>query len=97
MTDRWHLLPNLALTLEEFLLQKRLALHEAAMPGTETEEKSDGAYVPGPMIPNPLKTHDAKIEEAAKRRHELLVDQWRDIRRLYLAGADSGTSAAGSA
>jgi hypothetical protein len=37
LTDRWHLLHNLALTLEEFLLQKRSALREAPMPGTEPE------------------------------------------------------------
>lgn len=37
-----HLLHNLALTLEEFLLQKRPLLSRAASPGTEPEDKDDG-------------------------------------------------------
>jgi hypothetical protein len=40
------------------------------------------------MSPNRPRTHDAKLEEVAKKRHERLVEQWRNIRRLYLAGAD---------
>ncbi len=88
VADRWHLLHNLALTLEEFLLQKRPALREAAMPGTEPEEKDDAAFAAGPLTPNRPRTHDRKVEEAARNRHERLVDQWKDIRRLYLAGAD---------
>jgi len=32
--------------------------------------------------------YDRKVEEAARKRHERLVRQWKDIRRLYLAGAD---------
>ena len=48
VADRWHLLHNLALVLEEFLLQKRPVLREAAMPGTESEEKGDDAFGPGP-------------------------------------------------
>ncbi len=88
VTDRWHLLHNLALVLEEFLLQKRPALRKAAMPEVVPEDKSDGAFAPGPMSPNRPRTHDAKIEEAARKRHERLVEQWKDIRRLYLAGAD---------
>jgi hypothetical protein len=39
-------------------------------------------------MPNRPRNHDRKIEEAAKKRHERLVEQWRNIRRLYLAGAD---------
>jgi hypothetical protein len=39
-------------------------------------------------MPNRPRTHDRKIEEAARKRHERLVEQWRNIRRLYLAGAD---------
>ena len=39
-------------------------------------------------MPNRPRNHDRKIEEAARRRHERLVSQWEDIRRLYLAGAD---------
>jgi len=37
---------------------------------------------------NRPRSHERKIEEAAKKRHERLVEQWKDIRRLYLAGAD---------
>ena len=39
-------------------------------------------------MPNRPRAHDRKIEEAARKRHERLVRQWEDIRRLYLAGAD---------
>lgn len=88
VSDRWHLLHNLALTLEEFLLQKRPTLREAAMPGTEPEDKSDEAFGSGPIMPNRPRNHDRKVEEAARKRHERLVQQWKDIRRLYLAGAD---------
>jgi transposase len=88
VTDRWHLLHNLAQMLENFLLQKQPALREAAMPGTEPEDRSDGAFGSGPIMPNRPRNHDRKVEEAARRRHERLVRQWKDIRRLHLAGAD---------
>jgi len=88
VADRWHLLHNLALTLEEFLLQKRPVLREAATPGAEPEDRSDGAFVSGPIMPNRPRTHERKIEEAARKRHERRVERWGDIRRLYLAGAD---------
>ena len=39
-------------------------------------------------MPNRPRYHDRKVEEAARKRHERLVEQWKDIRRLYLAGAD---------
>ena len=39
-------------------------------------------------MPNRPRNHDRKIEEAARKRHERLVEQWKNIRRLYLAGAD---------
>jgi len=39
-------------------------------------------------VPNRPRTHDRKVEEAVRQRHERLVRQWEDIRRLYLAGAD---------
>jgi transposase len=84
VADRWHLLHNLAQALEEFLLHKQPALRKAA--GDDEPEKDVGA--PGPMSPNRPRTHEAKIEEAAKKRHERLVEQWRNIRGLYLAGAD---------
>src|SRR5215218_5814914 len=88
VTDRWHLLHNLAHVLESFLLQKQPALRKAATPGTEPEDRSDEAFGSGPVMPNRPRTHDRKIEEGARKRHERLVQQWRDIRRLYLAGAD---------
>jgi hypothetical protein len=39
-------------------------------------------------MPNRPRNHDRKIEEAARKRHERLVEQWRNILKLYLAGAD---------
>ena len=88
VTDRWHLLHNLALTLEEFLLLKQPALRRAARPGTEPEDRSDDAFGSGPVMHNRPRNHDRKMEEAARKRHERLVQQWEDIRRLYLTGAD---------
>ena len=91
VADRWHLLHNLALVLEEFLLQKGPALREAAAPEAALEEHGgddDDAFGSGPIMPNRPRNHDRKIEEAARKRHERLVQQWKDIRRLYLASAD---------
>jgi len=88
VADRWHLLHNLTLTLEEYLLQKRPVLSKAAAPEAELEEKDDEPFASGPIMPNRPRNHDRKIEEAARKRHERLVEQWRNIRRLYLAGAD---------
>jgi transposase len=88
VADRWHLLHNLALTLEEYLLQKRPILQKAAAPEAKPEEKDDTDFASGPIMPNRPRNHDRKIEEAARKRHERLVEQWRNIRRLYLAKAD---------
>ena len=89
VADRWHLLHNLALTLEEYLLQKRSVLRKAASPEAAPEEKNDAEeFASGPIMPNRPRTHDRKIEEAARKRHERLVEQWKNIRRLYLAKAD---------
>ncbi len=88
VADRWHLMHNLALTLEEFLLQKGPVLREAATPEAAPEDRSDGSFASGPIMPNRPRNHDRKMEEAARKRHERLVRQWEDIRRLYLAGAD---------
>jgi len=88
VADRWHLLHNLTLALEEYLLQKRPVLRKAAAPEAAPEEKDDADFASGPIMPNRPRTHDLKIEEAARKRHERLVEQWKNIRRLYLAGAD---------
>jgi transposase len=88
VADRWHLLHNLALTLEEYLLQKRPILRKAAAPEAAPENKDEDDFASGPIMPNRPRTHDRKIEEAARKRHERLVEQWRNIRGLYLAGAD---------
>ena len=88
VADRWHLLHNLALTLEEYLLQKRPVVRKAAAPGAAPEEKDDADFASGPIMPNRPRNHDRKIEEAARKRHERLVEQWKNIRRLYLAEAD---------
>jgi transposase len=88
VADRWHLMHNLALTLEEFLLQKGAVLREAASPEAAPEDRSDEAFGSGPIMPDRPRNHDRKVEEAARKRHERLVRQWEDIRRLYLAGAD---------
>jgi transposase len=88
VADRWHLLHNLSSTLEDYLLQKQPQLHKAAAPEAEPEGKDDDSFGSGPIMPNRPREHDRKIEEAARKRHERLVEQWRDIRRLYLAGAD---------
>ena len=88
VADRWHLLHNLALTLEEFLLRKGPALRKAAAPEAASEDGSDVSFGSGPVMPNRPRNHDRKVEEAARRRHERLVRQWEDIRRLYLAGAE---------
>src|SRR5215210_1815366 len=88
VADRWHLLHNLTLTLEEYLLQKWPALQKAAAPEAAPEEKDDAEFASGPIMPNRPRNHDRKIEEAARKRHERLVEQWKNIRRLYLAKAD---------
>jgi transposase len=88
VADRWHLLHNLTLTLEEYLLQKRPVLQRAAAPEAAPENKDDEDFASGPIMPNRPSNHDRKIEEAARKRHERLVEQWKNIRRLYLAKAD---------
>ena len=86
VTDRWHLLHNLTQVLEEFLLQKRSALKKAAMPKEERDsENSTEDFVPTTEIP--IKRPYESIEGPARKRHERLVEQWKEIRRLHLAGA----------
>lgn len=94
VADRWHLLHGLALSLEDYLLQKRTALKKAAEPEATPPEPApeddgkDDVSAPGPMSPNRPRLWYARQEEAAKKRHERLVDQWKEIRRLYLAGME---------
>jgi transposase len=88
IADRWHIMRNLALVLEEFLLRKGAALRKAAAPEAAPEDRSDETFGSGPIMPNRPRDHDRKVEEAARKRHERLVRQWEDIGRLYLAGAD---------
>lgn len=92
VADRWHLLHGLALSLEDFLLHKRPALRRAAMPeqtATTVEDEAEAdASAPGPMSPKRPRLWYARQKEAAAKRHERLVEQWREIRRLFLAGME---------
>jgi transposase len=87
VTDRWHLLHNLTQLLEEFLLHKRPALRDAVS-GPETEEVREAVDVPDPRHTIRPGSWQASKEQAARQRHERLIEQWKDIRRLHLAGAD---------
>jgi len=40
------------------------------------------------MSPTRPRKHDAKTGEAVGKHHDRLVERWRNMRRLYLAGAD---------
>ena len=66
----------------------RPAPRAAALPEAAVEQGADDAFGSGPIMPNRPRSHDRKVEEAARQRHERRVERWRDIRRLYLAGAD---------
>jgi len=93
VADRWHLLHNLFQVLEEFLLGKRTLLQKAAAPEEKAtpeaaSEEKDDDFTPGPMSPNRPRLWQARQQEKARKRHERLVEQWKNIRRLYLAGAD---------
>ncbi len=90
VADRWHLMHNLAAALEEFLLQKKKVLREAARTEKESpEEEDDAASVrPGPLTPHRPRIWYERQLESSRKRYGRLVEQWRDIRRLHLAGAD---------
>ncbi|MBA3390774.1 MAG: ISL3 family transposase [Rubrobacter sp.] len=90
VADRWHLLHGLALGLEEFLLRKRPALGRAAALGTSgEEERLPGSIDEGDVstLPVRLGRPYGSVEGPAHKRHERLVERWKDIRRLHLAGA----------
>ena len=89
VADRWHLLRSLALGLEEFLLRKRSTLGKAVASGTDEGE----GRLPGSIdddlstLPVRLGRPYGSIEGPAQKRHERLVEQWKEIRKLHLAGA----------
>lgn len=90
VADRWHLLHNLTQVLENFLLTKRTELKKAVMPETSSEkpgssENGKEGHVPITEIPD-IRSYE-HIEAPARERHERLVEQWKEIRRLHLAGA----------
>jgi transposase len=89
VADRWHLLRGLALALEEFLLCKRPALRKAGAPETGGEERRlpDSIDEDLSTLSFRLGRPYGSIEGPAHKRHERLVERWKDIRRLYLAGA----------
>ncbi len=89
VADRWHLTHNLADALEEFLLQKKKVLREAARTETESpEEDYATSFSAGSLTPNRPRIWYERQLEASRKRHERRVEQWRNIRRLHLAGAD---------
>jgi len=89
VADRWHLMHNLANALEEFLLQKKKTLREAARTETESpEEDYATSFSAGSLTPNRPGFWYERQLEASRKRHERIVEQWRNIRRLHLAGAD---------
>jgi transposase len=98
VADRWHLLHGLALALEDYLLRKRPALRKAAEPDATPPDpapkpapkaaEEDDVAASGPMSPNRPRLWYARQEEAAQKRHERLVERWKEIRRLYLAGME---------
>src|SRR5215210_5777008 len=90
VADRWHLLRSLALGLEEFLLRKRSALGRAAATGTGEE----GGRLPGSIDAGDVSTLPVRlgrpyrsVEGPALKRHERLLERWKEIRRLQLTGA----------
>jgi transposase len=89
VADRWHLMHNLAGALGEFLLHKKKVLREAARTETQSaEEDYATSFSAGSLTPNRPRIWYEKQLDASRKRHERIVEQWRNIRRLHLAGAD---------
>jgi transposase len=89
VADRWHLMHNLAGALEEFLLHKKKVLREAARTETRSPEGDYAtSFSAGSLTPNRPRIWYEKQLDASRKRHERIVEQWRNIRRLHLAGAD---------
>jgi hypothetical protein len=80
VADRWHLLRSLALGLEEFLLRKRSVLGRAAATGTGEE----GERLPGSIdedvstLPVRLGRPYGSVEGPAHKRHERLLERWKE-------------------
>jgi transposase len=91
VADRWHLLHSLPLALEEFLLRKRSLLGKAAATGTGEGEELLPGSIHGDVSTLSIRLGKpyGSIEGPAQRRHERLVERWKDIRRLHLAGASA--------
>lgn len=87
VADRWHLLKNLTQVVEDFLLTKRPELKKAAMPEESVSEKTNPSEISAPTTEVPDQRPYEHIEGPARERHERLVEQWNEIRRLHLAGA----------
>jgi transposase len=77
--------------LENFLLTKRTELKMATLEETTPDdpETSETAVkeIRAATTEIPDKRPYEHIEGPARKRHERLVEQWKDIRRLHLAGA----------
>ena len=102
VADRWHLMRNLAETLDGFLTGKRPLLKAAAATEIQqetedkeiilTEETTDHSREdpgdPGPLTPNRPRPGYATQYQIRHRRYRLIVERWEEIRRLQEAGAD---------
>jgi len=97
VTDRWHLLHNLAHVLENLLLQKQPALRGAAMAGTEPEDRRTTPSPPGPSCPTAPGTTTGR----SRRPRGDVTSAWSGSGRTSAActwpARTSGTSARGSA
>ena len=87
VADRWHLLRSLALGLEKFLLHKRSALGKATATGKREGSPPGAIYEDLSTLSARLGRPYGSIEGPADKRHERLVEQWKEIRKLHLAGA----------
>lgn len=89
VADRWHLIHNLADALEEFLKQEKKLLRQAARTETQSPEEDDAtSFSAGSLTPGRPRIGYERQLEARRGRHERIVERWRSIRRLHLAGAD---------
>ena len=91
VADRWHLLHNLSLVLEDFLLQKQPALRKAAAPeegaGADLGFDAD-VSAPGSLTPTARGSGTPARRKRPRSATSASSTQWKEIRRLYLAGMD---------